>query len=72
MYYYSLFRKLFKFIPRYRFNKKAEETSGNRYCRHFSVRRQFSVCQVPMDIGKLAAVDQCLPAKHSCNTTALH
>ena len=30
MLYYSIFQQLFKFIPRYRFDKKAEETSGNR------------------------------------------
>ena len=27
MYYCSIFQQLFKFIPRYRFDKKAEETS---------------------------------------------
>ena len=47
MIYYSLFRQLFKFIPRYRFEKKAEETSGNRYCKLFSAWRQFSVCLRP-------------------------
>ncbi|MBR1999368.1 MAG: DUF4372 domain-containing protein [Lentisphaeria bacterium] len=35
MLYYSIFQQLFKFIPRYRFDKKAEETSGNRCCKHF-------------------------------------
>ena len=41
MLYYSIFRQLFKFIPRYRFDQKAEETSGNRCCKHFSAWRQF-------------------------------
>ena len=30
MLYYSIFRQLFKFIPRHRFDKQVEETSGNR------------------------------------------
>ena len=35
MYYCSIFQQLFKFIPRYRFDKKSDETSGNRYCKNF-------------------------------------
>ena len=52
MYYYSIFQQLFKFIPRYRFDKKAEETSGNRYCKHFSAWRQFLTCLYAQITGK--------------------
>ena len=52
MLYYSIFQQLFKFIPRYRFDKKAEETSGNRYCKHFSAWRQFLTCLYAQITGK--------------------
>ena len=45
MFYYSIFQQLFKVTPRYRFDKKAEATSGNRYCKHFSAWRQFLTCR---------------------------
>ena len=44
MLYYSIFQQLFKFIPRYRFDKKAEETSGNRCCKHFPHVGSFLTC----------------------------
>ena len=52
MLYYSIFQQLFKFIPRYRFDKKADETSGNRYCKHFSAWRQFLTCLYAQITGK--------------------
>ena len=52
MLYYSIFQQLFKFIPRYRFDKKAEATSGNRYCKHFSAWRQFLTCLYAQITGK--------------------
>ena len=52
MYYYSIFQQLFKFIPRYRFDKKAEETAGNRYCKHISAWRQFLTCLYAQITGK--------------------
>ncbi|MBR4518252.1 MAG: DUF4372 domain-containing protein [Victivallales bacterium] len=45
MLYYSIFQQLFKFIPRCRFDKKSDETSGNRCCKHFSAWRQFLTCR---------------------------
>ena len=51
MLYYSIFQQLFKFIPRYRFGKKAEETSGNRCCKQFSARR-FLTCLYTRIAGK--------------------
>ena len=42
--YYSIFQQFFKFITRYRYDKKADETSGNRCCKHFSAWRQFLTC----------------------------
>ena len=50
--YYSIFQQLFKFIPRYRFDKKSDETSGNRYCKHFSAWRQFLTCLYAQITGK--------------------
>ena len=50
--YYSIFQQLFKFIPRYRFDKKTDETSGNRYCKHFSAWRQFLTCLYAQITGK--------------------
>ena len=50
--YYSIFQQLFKFIPRYRFDKKAEATSGNRCCKHFSAWRQFLTCLYAQITGK--------------------
>ena len=52
MYYCSIFQQLFKFIPRYRFDKMVEEASGNRCCRHFSARRQFLTCLYAQITGK--------------------
>ncbi len=40
MYCYSIFQHLFKFIPRYRFEKSVEKHSGDRYCKHFTAIRQ--------------------------------
>ena len=52
MLYYSIFQQLFKFIPRYRFDKKSDETSGNRCCKHFSAWRQFLTCLYAQITGK--------------------
>ena len=52
MYYCSIFQHLFKFIPRYRFDKKEEESSGNRCCKHFSAWRQFLTCLYAQITGK--------------------
>ena len=52
MLYYIIFQQLFKFIPRYRFDKKVEETSGNHYCKHFSAWRQFLTCLYAQITGK--------------------
>ena len=41
MYYYSIFQQLFKFIPRYRFEKSLKKLSGDRYCKRFSAWQQF-------------------------------
>ena len=53
--YYSIFRQFFKFIPRYRFGQKAEETSGNRCCKHFPHVGSFLTCLY----ARLAAGGQC-------------
>jgi len=50
--YYSIFRQLFKFIPRYRFDKVVDETSGNRYCKSFSAWQQFLTCLYAQITGK--------------------
>jgi len=52
MLYYSIFQQLFKFIPRYRFDKMVEDASGNRYCKHFSAWRQFLTCLYAQITGK--------------------
>ena len=52
MLYYSIFQQLFKFIPRYRFDKKIQETSENRCCKHFSAWRQFLTCLYAQITGK--------------------
>jgi len=52
MYYYIIFRQLFKFIPRYRFDKKTDAISENRCCKHFSAWRQFLTCLCAQITGK--------------------
>ena len=52
MYYRSIFQQLFKFIPRYRFDKTVEKVSGNRCCKHFSAWRQFLACLYAQITGK--------------------
>ena len=52
MLYYSICQQLFKFIPRYRFDKKVGKASGNRCRRHFSAWRQFSTCPYARITGK--------------------
>ena len=37
MYYYSIFQWLFKFVPRYRFEKSVENHFVGRYRRRFAV-----------------------------------
>ena len=52
MLYYRIFQQLFKFIPRYRYDKRVEAVSGNRYCKHFSAWRQFLTCLYAQITGK--------------------
>ena len=52
MYYSSIFQQLFKFIPRYRFDKTVEKVSGDRYCKSFSAWRQFLTCLYAQITGK--------------------
>ena len=52
MYYYSIFQQLFKFIPRYRFEKSVEKHSGDRYCKHFTAIRQLKTILYAQLAGK--------------------
>ena len=52
MYYSSIFQQLFNFIPRHRFEKSAENLSGDRYCKHFTAWRQFLTCLYAQITGK--------------------
>ena len=52
MYYYSIFQQLFKFVPRYRFEKSVEKHSGDRYCKHFTAIRQFKTVLYAQLAGK--------------------
>ena len=52
MYYCSIFQQLFKFIPRYRFDKTVEKVSGDRYCKSFSAWQQFLTCLYAQITGK--------------------
>ena len=52
MLYYSIFRRLFKFIPRYRFEKMVEKVSSDRYCKSFSAWQQFLTCLYAQITGK--------------------
>ena len=52
MYYYSIFQQLFKFIPRYRFEKSLKKLSGDRYCKRFSAWQQFLTCLYAQITGK--------------------
>jgi hypothetical protein len=52
MYYYSIFQQLFKFVPRYRFEKSVEMHSGDRYCKHFTAIRQLKTILYAQLAGK--------------------
>ena len=52
MYYYSIFQQLFKFVPRYRFEKSVEKHSGDRYCKHFTAIRQLKTILYAQLAGK--------------------
>jgi len=52
MYYNSIFQQLFKFIPRYRFEKSVKNLSGDRYCKNFSTWQQFLTCLYAQITGK--------------------
>ena len=52
MYYNSIFQQLFKFIPRYRFEKSVKNLSGDRYCKNFSAWQQFLTCLYAQITGK--------------------
>lgn len=52
MYYCSIFQQLFKFIPRYRFDKMVEKVSSDRYCKSFSAWQQFLTCLYAQITGK--------------------
>ncbi len=52
MYYYSIFQQLFKFVPRYRFEKSVEKHSGDRYCKHFTAIRQLKTVLYAQLAGK--------------------
>ena len=52
MYYSSIFQQLFKFIPRYRFEKSVKNLSGDRYCKKFSAWQQFLTCLYAQITGK--------------------
>ena len=41
MYHCSIFQQLFKFIPRYRFDKMVEKVSSDRYFKSFSAWQQY-------------------------------
>jgi len=52
VYYCSIFQQLFKFIPRYRFEKSVKNLSGDRYCKNFSAWQQFLTCLYAQITGK--------------------
>lgn len=41
MHYNSIFQQLFNFLPRHRFENAVQNTSGDRYCKHFTAWKQF-------------------------------
>ena len=52
MYYYNISQQLFKFVPRYRFEKCVEKHSGDRYCKHFTAIRQLKTILYAQLAGK--------------------
>ena len=74
-YYYSIFQRLFKFIHRYCFDKMADQTFGNRRCKHFSAWRQFFTGKDSLfKIASGLVTNQCLlylPVQFNDNTSCI-
>ena len=66
MYYNSIFSQLFNFIPRYRFEKIVNKSGGDRYCKHFTVWKQFLTLLFAQISGKdsLREIENALLANH--------
>ena len=66
MHYSSIFQQLFNFIPEHRFEKSAENLSGDRYCKHFTAWWQFLTCLYAQITGKdsLREIENGLLANH--------